>query len=298
MSGVTDESPLTTSAQDSNARRGLTRRQFLKLTAGGLLAAVGGTTAFLALNNEATDLTVEHVQIPIGGLGSALEGFTIAQISDIHLQPYTRPDFVAQAVAATNALNPDLIVLTGDYVWHDIGAAFELAPIIARLNARHGVFAVLGNHDYWLDVDAVKASFVQAGIPMLINQGVAIAQGRDQFYLGGMDDGWSGQPDLDATLADAPPGAPVVLLLHEPDLIEAVSRDGRVQLQLAGHTHGGQVRIRGEALVLPYLGQMYDMGLYRVRESWVYTNRGLGMISVPARYNCPPEITLFTLVGA
>ncbi len=278
------------------AGRSLTRRQFLKL--GGATVAAGALVASgAAAINEIGDLSIERVDIPIPGLAPAFEGFTIAQLSDIHLLPYTRPQFIRKAVEATNALQPDLIVLTGDYVWHDAGAMEELAPLIAALNARHGVYGVLGNHDYWLDVEVVQESFRQTRIPLLINQHIPIARGDASIILAGLDDGWAGHADLDAALAGAPANAPVILLLHEPDLADEYGPQGRAALQLAGHSHGGQVRMPGRgAYVLPYLGQKYDMGLYRVGEMWLYTNRGLGEISVPLRINCPPEVTLFTLL--
>jgi len=277
----------------------MSRRQFLKYGGVAVAATVAGTTGILALNNESGDVSVERIPVSIKHLPAAFDGLTIAQLSDIHLLPYTRPEFVAKAVTITNGLNPDVIVLTGDYVWHDREAMFELAPIIAKLNARYGVYAILGNHDYWLDVDLVIAGFRQARIPLLVNQHVPVTTGGSTLVLAGLDDGWSGHPDLDAALDGAPKDAPVVLLLHEPDLADVYGPDGRCALQLAGHSHGGQIRLPGTgALVLPHLGQKYDFGLYQVDDMWLYTNRGLGNISVPLRLNCPPEVTLFTLMQA
>jgi predicted MPP superfamily phosphohydrolase len=254
------------------------------------------SSSAITLANQVGELSIERVTLPIPGLPPAFEGYVIAQLTDIHLLPYTRPEFVREVVATANALQPDLVTLTGDYVWHNAEAMDELAPILAGLNARDGVFAVLGNHDYWLDVRAVRAGFAQARLPLLMNEHVTIARGRAQIVLAGLDDGWAGQPDPEAMLANAPTQAPVILLLHEPDLADVHGPTGRYVLQLAGHSHGGQVRVPGRgALVLPYLGQKYDMGLYRVAGMWLYTNRGLGEISVPLRINCPPELTLFTL---
>ena len=279
-----------------STRRGISRRQFLKLGGAAAAAGVIAASGALAVTNEIDEISIERVTLPIPGLPPAFEGFTIAQLSDIHLLPYTRPRFIRKAVDAANSLTPDLTVLTGDYVWHDAGAMAELAPIIGALNARHGVYGILGNHDYWLDVDVVIRGFQQARIPLLINQHIPITRGEAAIVLAGLDDGWAGHADLDAALTGAPANAPVILLLHEPDLADEYGPDGRSALQLAGHSHGGQVRIPGQgALVLPYLGQKYDMGLYRVNDMWLYTNRGLGEISVPLRYNCPPEVTLFTL---
>ena len=277
----------------------LSRRQFLKLGGAAVAAGVVLSATSLALANEVGELSIDRVQLPIPGLPPAFEGFTIAQLTDIHLLPITQPEFIREAAAATNALNPDLILLTGDYVWHDVGAMDELAPIIAGLNAREGVFGVLGNHDYWLDVDAVREGFRQARVPLLVNQHIVLARGEQQLVLAGMDDGWAGQADLAATLDGAPADAPILLMLHEPDLADEVALQAPIALQLSGHSHGGQVRIPGKgAFVLPYLGQKYDMGLYQVGEMWLYTNRGLGEISVPLRINCPPEVTFFTLARA
>jgi predicted MPP superfamily phosphohydrolase len=219
-------------------------------------------------------------------------------MTDIHLLPYTRPNLVRRAVAMTNSLRPDLVVLTGDYVWRNRGAAFELAPILAGLDARYGVYSVMGNHDYWLDIQTVQAAFNEARLRVLYNEGIAIGAGKAVLYLAGMDDGWVGRPDLNAALEGAPKGAPVVLLLHEPDLADETCRDPRISLQLSGHTHGGQVLIPGRPpFFRPYLGKKYHHGLYKVRDAWLYTNRGLGVISVPLRINCPPEITRLTLVA-
>lgn len=277
----------------------LNRREFLK-TAG---VAIGGgmvaASSYLVVNDETQDPVVDRVEIPITGLHPGLEGFTILQMTDIHLYPMTQPELVKKSVAMANELNADLVTLTGDYVWHFLDAIDELAPILAGLNAKHGVYSTLGNHDYWLDADVIQETMEKAGLPVLKNQGVSISQGNGTLYLGGLDDGWSGNPDLQATLEGAPEDAPVVLLCHEPDLADQYALDGRVDLQLSGHTHSGQVRIPGVgALILPYLGRKYDMGLYRINDMWLYTNRGLGVISIPLRYNCPPEITQFVLVSA
>jgi uncharacterized protein len=277
----------------------MNRREFMKLgslfAAGGLLAKVSQ----VELNDETNTPVVERVEIPIRKLQPALEGFTIVQLSDIHLQPFTKPDLVKKAVEMSNELKPDLVVLTGDYVWRDQDAAYELTPILAGLDARHGVYSVLGNHDHWLEVEATKRAFAEVGLPMLINQGVEISHGNGSFYLAGMDDGWSGKPDLNMAVEKAPSDIPIVLLLHEPDLVDETSRDPRIALQLSGHTHGGQVLLAGRPPIFtPDLGKRYSQGLFRVNDTWLYTNRGLGVISVPLRFNCPPEVTLLTLTRA
>lgn len=274
----------------------MTRRDFLKLGATATVAGVLGAAVMIGAADESQHPVVERIQIPIPALPAGLEGCRIVYLSDFHLYPYTRLSLIRRCVAIANALDPDLVILGGDYVWRNLDAIHDLAPELGKLNARRGVFATIGNHDIWLDVEVVKAALRQAGLHLLVNSGVPITAGKDAFYLAGLDDGWSGRPDLDAALVQRPAAAPVVLAVHEPDLADGYAQDGRIALQLSGHSHGGQVRrpFRG-AFILPYLGRKYDMGLYQVRALWLYTNRGIGCISEPIRYNCAPEITEFTL---
>jgi len=274
-----------------------TRRQFL---AGGSLALAGAVN--LVLNDKSQDLVVEHVVLPIKGLAPSMDGFKIVQLSDFHLYPYTKKPLVEESVAIANALNPDLTVLTGDYIWHELEAIYDLAPILAGLNAKHGFYAIMGNHELWNDVNVIKDAFDEVGVPYLINQGVTITEGQGNLHVAGLDDGWSGQPDLQAAMTGAPEDAPVVLLMHEPDLADDYSLNPRISLQLSGHSHGGQIRFPslGGALILPYLGRKYDYQLYmyKVNDMWLYSNPGIGVTNEPLRINCPPEITEITLTRA
>lgn len=248
--------------------------------------------------NEIRWLVEEFVEIPVKNLPPALEGFTIVQLTDMHLRPYTQLEHIERAVEKTNALKPDLIVLTGDYVWHDEEDILDLAPALARLNARHGIFAVMGNHDIKTDPLLIEETFRKHGIPVLRNQGLDIQQGSGVMHLAGIDDGWLGQPDIKTTLDGLRGDKPVVLLAHEPDMLDWYADDERISLQLSGHTHGGQVQLKpGKPFIRPYLGRKYVQGLYRVNESWVYTSRGIGSTGLPIRRNCAPEITHVTLVA-
>lgn len=275
----------------------MTRRRFLRLMAAMAGVALSGG-ALVALADQSQEPVVEYLQLPIPGLGAGMDGFRLVQLSDFHLYPFTRLELIRRCVELANGLAADVIVLTGDYVWREVEAIADLAPVLAGLNARHGVFAIVGNHDHWTNVGRVVAGLRAAGLPVLQNAGVTLTQGGAALHLAGLDDGWSGHPDLKAALAGAPPEAPVVLLLHEPDLADRYAGYPRFVLQLSGHSHGGQVRLPGGhgALVLPHLGQRYDMGLYRVGPMWLYTNRGIGCIAEPFRFNCAPEITAVTLV--
>lgn len=242
-------------------------------------------------------LTLEQTEVPIQGLDGALEGFTIVQLSDIHYLPFTQIDLIEQAVAKALSRKPDLIVLTGDYVTHEADTIFGVVQALGRLNAKYGVFAVLGNHDARAGARIVRQGLEEAGITVLHNRGFAFDVGHAQLNLAGVDDCIWGHPDIKAALDGLVADAPTLLLAHEPDVIDDFSEAGPITLQLSGHTHGGQVRlpILGTP-VLPKLGEKYVHGLYRVNGSWVYTNRGLGMVSMPIRFNCPPELTEITLV--
>jgi predicted MPP superfamily phosphohydrolase len=277
----------------------MSRRKLLALGTAATLGCVVTSSTYLYLHDESDQLVVERVQIPIRNLKPALEGFTIVQLTDFHLYPLTQLDLVERAVTIANRLKPNLIVLTGDYVWHEAEAVFDLAPVLANLDTQHGVFSIIGNHEIWTDIDAIRTAFAAERLPILENQGLPLTVGQDVLYLAGVDDGWSGHPDLDTALTGLPDGAPVILLAHEPDLADTFSQDGRVSLQLSGHSHGGQIRLpRVGAILLPYMAWKYDQGLYRVNDMWLYTNRGIGMTNEPVRFNCPPEITEITLVSS
>jgi len=277
---------------DQKKRFTNTRRDFLKILTHASILSVGAITTLLVLENENESPIVERVQIPIPGLPSSLEGFRIVQISDIHYYPFT-------TIELSNQLKPDLVVLTGDFVWHEVEAIFDLTPSLAQLNAKYGVYAGLGNHDIWTDVKVVTQALEEERLPLLVNQGVPISVGKDALYLASLDDGWSGKPDLVGAMENWPSNALTVLLMHEPDLAPRYAPDKRINLQLSGHSHGGQVRLTAIGpMILPYLSWKYPMGLYKVDRMWLYTNRGIGTTNVPLRINCAPEITELTLVRA
>jgi predicted MPP superfamily phosphohydrolase len=291
-------------SKGTEAKKGvssLSRRGFLKtlgistlsITAAGLL---GYGYVF---HIEPEWLSVEQIQAPIAELSASLQGFRIVCLSDLHFEPFTRLDFIHRVVRRVNALEPDLICLLGDYVFAQADSIHELAPVLAELHADHGVFAILGNHDLWTDAEVVRAGLEAEGIQVLVNQRVLLNLAGETIVLAGLDDGWSGKPDLQQALEGAPENAPVILLLHEPDLADQIALDGRVDLQLSGHSHGGQMRIPFfGAPFLPEYARKYDQGFYQVKDMWLYVTRGIGVIYPPGRFNCRPEITEITLVTA
>jgi len=241
-------------------------------------------------------LTLDQVTIPVANLPAAMDGYRVVQLSDMHLYPFTQLVAIERAVNAANALKPDLVVITGDFVTTVAEAIHDLAPLLGTLNARDGIYCTLGNHDHWSNASVVRSGLRKAGLTVLHNQSVPLQGGK--MWLAGLDDGWVGRADFAEALDQAPGEAPILLMMHEPDLVDEYSANPRIALQLSGHTHGGQLRLMRprRAYTLPYLGKKYDAGLYRVNQTWLYTNRGIGTVLAPIRYNCPPEVTELTLV--
>jgi predicted MPP superfamily phosphohydrolase len=242
-------------------------------------------------------LARERITVLITGLPPALEGLTIAQLSDLHWGQDVKEGHVAKAVDMALEAHPDLIVLTGDYVTHSAYDIADCARELARLTAPKGVYAILGNHDYWTDSRIVRAGLEAVGLPVLLNANLRVPVGDADLWLAGVDDVWERHADLDHALAGIPPGAVTVLLAHEPDYADQVVGRG-VAMQLSGHSHGGQVRLpRFGAPMLPAWGRKYPYGLRRVSDLWLYTNRGVGLVQPAARFNCRPEVAFVQLVG-
>jgi uncharacterized protein len=273
----------------------LSRRTFLRGVLGLSAGVLGGVVYSTKVEPQVLDTTRLTVALP--HLPPALAGLTIAQISDLHFGEWMTLERATQIVETVNALNPDVVVVTGDFfsVIHD-RALVALDTSFRQLRAPHGVYAILGNHDHWTDAPTVDQAVRATGMTLLRNEHVVIERDGAQLYLAGLDDIWEQQHDLEAALDGIPAESPVILLAHEPDYADTAATDGRVGLQLSGHSHGGQVRLPGQgALQLPYLGQKYDAGKYEIEQMTLYVNRGVGMIAPYVRFGCPPEITFITL---
>jgi hypothetical protein len=240
-------------------------------------------------------LTTTRVDVPIAGLPPAFAGFCIVQLTDMHAGPPYPMYYLEHAVDLALKEPADIYVLTGDFitVWPE--DAEPCAAALEPLARRRPTWACLGNHDVWSDPSAVPQALERHGIQLLRNQGVTLERNGQRLWLAAVDDVRHGAPDLDAALAGAPPGAPVVLLAHEPDYAAEIAPSGRVALQLSGHTHGGQVVLpHFGALMLPELGRLYAPGLVRVGSMWVYTSRGI-WASWPVRFRSPAEVSLIVL---
>jgi predicted MPP superfamily phosphohydrolase len=278
---------------------GLTRRQLVEAVGGvGALGASGAVLGWGAVRGRHMFETCE-VPVRIAGLPRALDGYVIAQISDLHVGHHIAERDIDAGLDLVRRARPDLVVVTGDLVDND----WALAPFIARkladLPSRDGVAAILGNHDYYANAAQVVAALRAAGIHTLVDDGRLIRAGDGGgFALLGVDDRWATRygrsgPDLDRALAAVPRDVPRILLSHQPPTVRAWA--GRVALQLSGHTHGGQINpgFRPADLFFPYVA-----GAYTVGGTTLYVNRGFGTVGPPSRVGAPPEVTRIVLVAA
>ena len=278
-----------------------TRRHFVRrvFQAGAAMATAGGGAYGYGSQIERHRPVVERITIPLRGLGAAWQGFRIVQISDLHVEPLGDPELLRMTVDTINGLKPEMVVMTGDYVTHDATNLARLVEPLVDLKAPAGVIACIGNHDLMAGTSRVAAALRQHGITYLNNEGLGLTRQNDSLWIAGLDSVWGGSPRLTKALAGKPASAATVVLMHEPDYADMVARSNVPLLQLSGHTHGGQVCLPGGVPVhLPTWGEKYAKGLFQVGPVQLYVNRGIGCISMPVRFSCPPEITEITLACA
>ena len=270
-------------------RRVATRRATpLRTMAAGLVQLARAAFA------EPYQLAVEQHAIGLRRLPRELDGFRIVHLSDIHHSPFTGRQQVERAVEVANSLQPDIIALTGDYVSHEREYVQPCADMLGRLRARRGVYAVLGNHDNWVDAELVTDLFTLAGIKVLNNEGMRFEDRGASFWLAGVQDTMVGLEDLPLALAGSADAEMKLLLAHNPVILRRAARAG-VDLVLSGHTHGGQVAWRSERSASGRVRRRILRGLGRRGATQIYVTRGLGTVVLPVRYGCLPEVSVLTL---
>ena len=256
--------------------------------------ALNLTEAARSALTEPFRLTIEHHQIRLRRLPREVEGFRVVQLSDIHHSPFTSREQVERAVETANSLRPDIVALTGDYVSKERQYAAPCAELLGKLQARHGVYAVLGNHDHWTDAPLITDLFRAEGITVLINEGMRFEKNGASFWLAGVDDTMVGLEDLSLALAGSSESEFKLLLAHNPIILRRAARAG-VDLVLSGHTHGGQVSLRSDRSASGRPRRRLLKGLARQGNTQIYISRGLGTVVLPVRFGCPPEVSLLEL---
>lgn len=275
------------------------RRRFFARVAGGTVATAATGTLTWGMREALKELNVAEVAVTLPRLPVALDGFTIAHLTDIHVGFTISRGFVEGLVARTNALEPDLIAITGDLVDGDVPTLAHAVAPLGELRARHGVFFVTGNHEFFSGADPWVAELRRLGITVLRNQHVRIGEGNDGFDLAGIEDHDAGRlggegPDLTKALAGRDPARELVLLAHQPRQVLATEGHG-VGLQLSGHTHGGQIWPWHYAAQLQ---QGFLAGLHRHGDTQLYVSRGTGYWGPPVRVGAPAEIAKIVLRAA
>ncbi len=259
---------------------------------GGLIAA-GVTAAGFGVGNI-WRLAVERHTLHLPEWPSTLNGFKIAQLSDLHLGPNYSQRVLHQALASIKQWQPDIILLTGDFVNRpsDVGT---LEQMLTGIQAPLGVYACLGNHDYWDDPQLIARTLSKVGIDVLLNQHRVVHWREQAIVIAGVTDPWQADADLEQALQNAPV-APIVLLAHGPDFAD-IAAQHKVALQLSGHAHAGHINAPWLGpLVVPRWGEKYPHGQYTIDQCGLYVSRGLA--GLPIRFGATPEVGLLTLVAA
>ena len=264
----------------------------------GLILLVLGLWAFVIEPNR---LVIHSETVRVKGWPNQLSGLRIAVIGDIHAGSlFINDSKLRQIVTLTNSQQPDLIVLLGDFMVQPGFLKAEVAPekiaaSLKDLQATLGVYAVLGNHDWWFNGKHVRKAFDDAGIRVIDNHVLPIEKEGNRFWLVGLGDAWTGRPAVNETFAMVPAGAPTIALTHNPDLfLQLPDRD---LLLLAAHTHGGQVNLPfvGRLVVPSKYGQRFAAGLVREDSKTLFVTTGIGTSIFPVRFRVPPEIVILTI---
>ncbi|MFC1838725.1 metallophosphoesterase [Thermodesulfobacteriota bacterium] len=287
----------------------ITRRNFIRIFFLGILSLLSAK-GFI----NSRSLRLNSIEVGLKNLPNAFDGIKICQITDIHAGPLVPRSLIKEGVDIIMVNQPDLIVLTGDFVsgatkfLHTSYGGFKQKHFdfcmeeLGRLNAPLGVFAVLGNHDFWSGQEValkIIRGLEKIGVQVLRNEAVPLKRKGQSLYLVGVDDYWEESYNLLKALEGVPEDACRILLSHNPDVNENIENlKERIDLIISGHTHGGQIVLPfiGALYIPSPFGQKYRAGLVRDKERKTYVSRGLGLFFVPVRINCPADVSLLTLV--
>jgi uncharacterized protein len=260
---------------------------------------VGVTLLFLcsmyAHKIEPLWFEIKQISITLPQLDRAFRGYRIVQISDLHAGDKLDRTHLNKVIDAVNDQKPDLVVITGDHVSRMPRRHIELLDIYLRLHPRDRTVAVLGNHDVYNDATPIRTALKAAGVTLLENNIYTLKRDHATLHIAGVGDVFAKEDKLDRVLAQLPATGAAIMLAHEPDFADQAAATRRFGLQLSGHSHGGQLRFPFFDGYVPELAQKYPLGRYQVGDMIQYTNRGIGTVKIYARFNCRPEISVFTL---
>ena len=280
----------------------LSRRDFLRIlktiVVDSFLVGIGGSLYSTLI--EPLWFDVIEVSLTLPRLPAKFSGFRIVQISDIHAGEQFMPGHLGPVIDKILELRPDVVAVTGDFVYSSPQMSDSILERtgghLAKLSEVFPVFAVMGNHDHWWDVDRVRTMLLKSNVSELVNDFFTINRSGSLLHLCGVDDFYERRAKLNPILSRLPEEGSAILMAHEPDFADKSAISGRFDLQISGHSHGGQVVVPFYGPpVLPRHGRKYPSGLYKVLEMYQYTNRGIGMVFPYVRFLCRPEITLFVL---
>jgi uncharacterized protein len=274
----------------------LGRRNALKLLFGGVAGSFANGFWI-----EPSRLSVTREEITCPRLPSALDGLRVGLMADLHFKPDQDEALLEEAVATLNRENADLIMLPGDFMDEDPSVIGPMLELLKKLSPKHGVFASMGNHDGWaFDGSQMRRRFERVGISFLINRNHGIHVRNEKVAIAATDHVWLGKPDPVATLRGITAATPVLALVHEPDYFDELTERRNIQLQVSGHTHGGQCRVPFVSYTPAKVayGRKYIHGAFKRGDSRLFVTRGLGTVGLRVRFACPPEVAVLTLRAA
>ncbi|MBD2388212.1 metallophosphoesterase [Cylindrospermum sp. FACHB-282] len=244
-------------------------------------------------------IEINSLQLTLPHLSPEFNGYRIVQISDLHRDKWMNQRRLQRVVRLVNQQKPDLVTITGDLITRNSPQFIPTLKVpLSQIAAKDQTVAILGNHDHENDSKAIIQTLAESGIVHIGNGVFTLHRGGAMLHIAGLDDLWKGTPRFDLVMQQLPDEGAAILLVHEPDFADTSAVTGRFDLQLSGHSHGGQVRLPFlKPLILPPLGEKYYVGRYQVGKMIQYTNRGLGMTAKHLRFGARPEITVFTLVA-
>ena len=240
-------------------------------------------------------LQVKTVPLTLPHLAPEFDGYRIVQLSDLHIVDKMPQCYLDRVIRLTNRQTPDLVAITGDIVTdHPRRYASKIEATLSELKAP--TVSVMGNHDYWSDPAAIRQILKSSNVIDISNGVYSLQRKSAQLHIAGVDDVWAKAADLDQVMAQLPEQGAAILLSHEPDFADVAVKTHRFDLELSGHSHGGQVAIPfwGPPILPPY-GKRYPIGKYQIEDLIQYTNRGIGMVDLRVRFSSRPEITVFQL---